>query len=964
MSQIEARFIEKKQNDDPASDFEKLVSQVIGVVQRLTGHTWTDYNLHDPGVTIIEQLCFAITDLAYRTDFPVEDLITDPNGLIHRGQHAFFTKEQILSSTPITASDFRKFFLDEIEEIDNVMLLPVKSAHSHNSIKSLYAIQARLNCHIARDCNFNSVLIDETCNKIKDKITHLFLENRSIGQGLSEVIVMQPQDIDLSAEITIKYSIAPEEILVKIHNAIEELLNPKTRVFTEKELLDNGMTIDEIYRGPFLKCGFIPDSELKPIETEIDPIAITNAIMNVEGVVFVRNIVINGQDTGSIGKPFVLDKNHFPLLDTDSFFTNVHLYTEDCKLNLKETIYHDLINRTWQLHTQHRKVFVNKNGEDTIKKGVYRHTGEYFSIQNNFPVTYGIGHEGISAKEPDERKAAVRQLKAYLLFFEQILANYLAQLNNLSNLYSMNTSEGNIHSYFTQPLYNVPGISILLSAFTTALETNDVKSWDEFIAKPGNAYVKSLGKLIETPEEYIERKNKIFDHLLARFNRQLSSYPILHYFNSYIQGNNEEQMAFLLNWKASIINQTIDIDQSKIKAFNYKAEHDKVSGFEEKVSLLLNITQKERRRFSSIFQDGSIAVVSETSANRLSPINQETSVKVKWGIEELDIVSMADEIIGLSEIGNLLAGGINQDHAYILRNQKIDFLKHGIQKDNYRIGESPYKKNEFLIAFKNPSENTWKTISHHSDKMQAVKALDTLINYLRQLNIKSEGFHLLEHILLRPGLHQPAFGFRFCSGPNEAICQNHLWTTFHEREIIISRIKDAALQAASIEEQELDNAHHKLFQIKTSGEKKEWETVSINDLIDYKNHDLCDDLRMIGVELEHMYNDKTRVFPRFELLVRLPDGTVISEGFYNLTLTMALPSWPARFQDKEFRIFVEDLFRSIAPAFERIRFRWFGLKKMKQFEDLYFKLLNLYKKDTAQEEIFEVAGQMISFLLK
>jgi hypothetical protein len=30
---------------------------------------WSDYNVHDPGITLLELLCYGITDIAHRTTF-------------------------------------------------------------------------------------------------------------------------------------------------------------------------------------------------------------------------------------------------------------------------------------------------------------------------------------------------------------------------------------------------------------------------------------------------------------------------------------------------------------------------------------------------------------------------------------------------------------------------------------------------------------------------------------------------------------------------------------------------------------------------------------------------------------------------------------------------------------------------------------------------------------------------------
>ena len=32
---------------------------------RLCGDQWSDFNSHDPGITILEQLCFALTELGF-----------------------------------------------------------------------------------------------------------------------------------------------------------------------------------------------------------------------------------------------------------------------------------------------------------------------------------------------------------------------------------------------------------------------------------------------------------------------------------------------------------------------------------------------------------------------------------------------------------------------------------------------------------------------------------------------------------------------------------------------------------------------------------------------------------------------------------------------------------------------------------------------------------------------------------
>ncbi|MGM0460096.1 MAG: hypothetical protein ACQERO_12190, partial [Bacteroidota bacterium] len=71
--------ISKRAPDQKSMNYELLRKEAISHIQRVAGKVWTDFNAHDPGVTILEVLCYAITDLGYRTSYDIKDLIApDP----------------------------------------------------------------------------------------------------------------------------------------------------------------------------------------------------------------------------------------------------------------------------------------------------------------------------------------------------------------------------------------------------------------------------------------------------------------------------------------------------------------------------------------------------------------------------------------------------------------------------------------------------------------------------------------------------------------------------------------------------------------------------------------------------------------------------------------------------------------------------------------------------------------------
>ena len=54
-------------------DWKTLRDEGLEYLQAISGHLWTDYNIHDPGVTLLELLCYAITDLDQRLSMNIAD---------------------------------------------------------------------------------------------------------------------------------------------------------------------------------------------------------------------------------------------------------------------------------------------------------------------------------------------------------------------------------------------------------------------------------------------------------------------------------------------------------------------------------------------------------------------------------------------------------------------------------------------------------------------------------------------------------------------------------------------------------------------------------------------------------------------------------------------------------------------------------------------------------------------------
>jgi len=101
-------------------DYAFLLAEGRKHIEALGSNHWTDYNIRDPGSTILEALCYALTELGYRAGFPVKDLLSGEDGKLQDG-HSFFTAKNILTQAPLTIPDYRKVLID-LEGIQNAWL--------------------------------------------------------------------------------------------------------------------------------------------------------------------------------------------------------------------------------------------------------------------------------------------------------------------------------------------------------------------------------------------------------------------------------------------------------------------------------------------------------------------------------------------------------------------------------------------------------------------------------------------------------------------------------------------------------------------------------------------------------------------------------------------------------------------------------------------------------------------------
>src|SRR5690606_40211820 len=75
----------------------------------LPGASWTDHKIHDPGITLLEASCYALTEVGLRTGMDMTDLLSSGEQF---AEQEFFTASQVLPVAPVSSVDFQKVLLD------------------------------------------------------------------------------------------------------------------------------------------------------------------------------------------------------------------------------------------------------------------------------------------------------------------------------------------------------------------------------------------------------------------------------------------------------------------------------------------------------------------------------------------------------------------------------------------------------------------------------------------------------------------------------------------------------------------------------------------------------------------------------------------------------------------------------------------------------------------------------------
>jgi uncharacterized protein len=721
--------------------------------EKMGSKLWTDYNLHDPGITILEVLCYAITDLGYRTNFPIQDILASSNH--NEGKKQFFSALEILTGNPVTVNDFRKILID-LAGVKNAWL--VKTTHQEMPLfanadaQNNWAASLTKGTGASKEIKLNGlydVYIDmeddvdlndlDRVDDITNGAWQQLWKHRSLCEDFVTVNVIEEMKFGIEAKVELCPDADVNKVAGDIFYFIQEYLTPTISFYSFKEMYeDKKKSCEEIFEGPVLCNGFIDDAELDKaqLRKEIYVSDLWQVIMDVCGVAGIKSLTIkkcNGGDDVVITDPnskkwcLKVDAYHKPKLEAAC--SKIYFQKGfDC-------LYDDERKTAERIALQ-KKLYApvkKSHNRPPLEAGTDRDLEEYFTIQNEFPFTYKIADGQIIENDPLLRRAQVKQLKGYLMLFDEILANYLMQLSRVKDLLSISQPEE--HSYFYQTLYNIPGVPGLIDAFTKRMDA--AQTWQQFTEKTDNDYIKRLQQIIETPAKQKKRKEIFLNHLLARFGETFADYTIQMYEEQCTCTETQEGMQIdekKLKDKAAFLKNIPELSSERGKGFNYKAvdcgrpdvwDTNNVEGVKKRVCAYLGFEDHKRKTLTC------------PPDFEIKPYRVITDGKVQVYRLKLE-----------DEENNMLLDGLKdykqqQNAVKDAKDLKEQILRGFINKS------TPDANGYVRVQVKDREDNI--ALQSEMIKPADAAALQTQIEAMAFPDCCAvNGFHVVEHILLRP----------------------------------------------------------------------------------------------------------------------------------------------------------------------------------------------------------------------
>lgn len=701
----------------------------IKFAQRLAAEDWTDYNVHDPGVTLLEQICYGLTDLIHRTGFDVADHLTSPDGDIDFESLGLELPEHIFPCRPTTEMDYRRAILDQVADVDDVTISQKEKDGAGGVLPNgLYQILVRPRPGTG----------EQDRVRIRSAVEAIYHASRNLCEDVEAISFVSEVKFSVCGVVEVERGVAPEVILAEIYHQCAEYVAARVRIYPFEYARRADRSLEEVFTGPLGQHGVCDESDLERTqEMSCSVSEFFSLIGQVEGVSHVCELYLKRGDN--------IERDSISAVATDQAL-RLHIPSAGDEVQIQLSSRGRLLQVPFEgFNNRLRLLALNGSGIDrtvqdvrklyTRPHGEYRDLRQYTSIQTHLPSVYGVARHAMSESAAPDIRARTRQLKTYLLLFDQLMADYAANVDGLKNLYSRDVSSQRTYASQLFDETQIPGVGEIYPPQPADVIASVVANYDDFE----------------------ERKGRLLDYLLALYGEGFNQHS-LREFAIYATAGERERA--LLDNRVRFLRDIEALTRDRGAAIDCRdPKQALVSGLQQRVSYLLGFVDHCRKSLTAALRKQGLEPVPDD----LMPAPQAEGEGAcrrdsadfrlpdsRWEGEVPLLQDGASSEPGRS--GQALPQLMEQvGHCLPRVDGKIGsgVLSRGISLANYRLGH--LKGDAAWQALLLPDdEGPWWRLGAFTSRHEAILAINRLRRLIVLLNTESEGMHVVEHILLRP----------------------------------------------------------------------------------------------------------------------------------------------------------------------------------------------------------------------
>jgi len=881
-------------------DYDALRKEGLRYLQKYSGAVWTDYNHHDPGVTILEYLCFGITDLAYRCNFHVRDLLySSEYNRQERPSNAFFPPHEILTCAPVTLADLKSFLLDHFKEVlEDMWITPVSDRYG---IRGVYDFKLRL----------KDSLNEEEAGIVIERLKGLYLQYRALGEDIGKVTVLGKKKLSVHSLIEISSEVSPTQVLSNILRNLEKCLIPAVQIRSRDELIASGVAPDELFDGPPPQNGFIVQDTFSDTPDTIYLSALRDAISETEGVLGIRDLRFLVDDIAVFSEQLAVDENTCLTLSPLDNMPGSHqiIFIRNNQEAIAEL---NVANQMWQaaVAREDQQLHSKKYRPDDppVSQKRLEDIAAYYSVQQLFPVVYGITSFGIPGTPVPESYVYVRQLKGYLTIFEILLASSMKQITRLKYLFHVESprresvSEEPHMDYATQFPFDIPDIDPLLRWGAEDTRRDDTE--------------KALKEMATLGERPLELRMQFLAHLLARFGEVVEP----DYVKKIASWKNENPDQVAVRMYSRLISEYVPAGGKRGTGFNYLEQptdyqptnrhFSGISVLKSRLCIHLDIPEKADASCTDYFPFENFHKPSSESMPGSIPVK--SLLRHGGGVEGYEIIPEAGGwalyFAATSGRGKYRLGASDDKASLVsLRDDFIDrVLRFDDESTNFFIVEHvllrPLIPPSARLIFRAPLDDGF--VLMNSPRYQSPEVFEGWSNNLLAIGSNPDNFGL------KPD--------------NEAPLNSFITISADDEEILVS----AESYPAKIAQGMISMISRNIIRIM---QQDPGEVNSIIGPPDWKTD-------------------------------YIPDGN--ADEFYSMRLSVVIPDWPSRFSVPDRKRLFERFVLQFAPAHLHIDFLWLNWTQMGQFEDAYFSWRLAKSTPGTSAEVIDFCSRILADFLR